>query len=165
MPHDKRTERERVYIDILKKRGALTNTELRKTATDYPIFKTIDKDALDKDVDRFVRRGQYTGILTSQGGRIQLLPAPTGTDSLQPMAGQPVLHPNGFITSRAGLRCRHCMTMIDLTKVVIWRRFKSDTLLRMLHVHHFFWVTCPKCGVKARYDMNEDVKPILRDSQ
>ncbi len=134
----------------------------RKAASEYPTFNRMNKDARDKDVDRFVKRGEFVGVLTRQDGRIHLLNSPSAEDRPQPRAGQFVLHTSGFITFRAGLICRHCMTTIDLTEVEIWRRFKSDTLLRMLHVHHFFWVTCPNCRVKARYDMNEDVKPILQ---
>lgn len=163
MPFDKRTERERIYITILKKRGDLTNTELRNAASEYPAFKGIDKATLDKHIDRFIEHGEYLGILTRQGRRIQLLRDTHLPEESQPKAGQPVLHPNGFITARAGVRCRHCMKTIDLTQVEIWRRIKSDTLLRLLHVHHFFWVTCPNCKVKARYDMDEDVREILPD--
>ncbi|HEV2137662.1 MAG TPA: hypothetical protein VGR53_02355 [Nitrososphaerales archaeon] len=156
---NERTERDRVYIDILKKRGNLTNVELQKAASEYPVFKEIKDYTRDKDVDIFVKRGEYLGILTRQSGKIQLLK--TGTTIETPQMGQMILHPSGFITARAGLRCRHCMYLIDLSKVKIWRRIKSDTLLRILDVHHFFWVTCPNCNVKARYDMDKDVKEIL----
>ncbi len=161
---DKRTERERVYIQILKMRGDLTNVELRKAALGFPLFKGMDEATCDKYVDRFVEHGEYLGILSRQGRKIQLLNNPPEKEPDQPRAGQPVLHPNGFITARAGVRCRHCMKTIDLTQVEIWRRIKSDTLLRILHVHHFFWVTCPHCKVKARYDMDEDVKEVLPES-
>lgn len=166
MPLDKRTERERIYVEILRKRGDLTNVELRNAASDYPIFRDMNDYAREKDVDRFVRRGEYIGFLTRTGGKLQLLYSlsPPRVDKSQPRAGQFVLSKDGFLTSRAGIICRHCMKMIDLTQVQIWRRLKSDTLLRMLHVHHFFWITCPYCTVKARYDMNKDVKPILPDS-
>lgn len=163
MPFNERTERDRIYIDILKKRGELTNVELRKAASEHPIFKGIKEDTRDKDVDRFVKRGEYLRILTRQGGRIQLFNTGTTIETPKPQAGQMVLHPSGFITARAGLRCRHCMFLIDLSKVKVWRRIKSDTLLRILDVHHFFWVTCPNCKVKARYDMDRDVKEILPD--
>jgi len=163
MSFDKRTKRERLFLEILRKHGSLTNTELRKIASEHPIFKSMSESATEKAVDRFIKTAEFTGIISHQDGRIQMSGSSPPGKTVQPLAGQFVLHADGFITSRAGLRCRHCMNMIDLTQVKIWRLFHSDTLLRMLHVHHFFWVTCPKCDVKARYDMNEDVKPIFPD--
>lgn len=163
MPFDKRTERARIYISILKKQGDLTNVQLRKSASAHPALKDFSEHTQDKYVDRFIEYGEYLGILSRQGRKIRLLDSEFEESGVQPKAGQVILHDDGFLTSRAGLRCRHCMTTIDLTQVKVWRRIKSDTLLRVLHVHHFFWVTCPNCKVKARYDMNEDVKPILPD--
>lgn len=162
MPYNERTERDRVYIQLLKRHGEMTNVELRKASADHVLFKQLTDEARDKDVDRFVTRGEYLGIITKNGGNIALLGSHGISDS-KPEAGQLVLHTNGFITSRAGLRCRHCMHLIDLTQVKIERYINSDSIIRVLHIHHFFWVRCPNCRVKARYDMNQDVKPILAD--
>ena len=166
MTLDKRTEKDRIYATILTERGPLTNAQLRKIASESSVFSDKDNDAMEKDVDRFVRHYVTMGILSRSNGKLHWLTSstPPNTNAPRIQAGQFILHKDGFLTSKAGVRCRHCQHTIDLTKVKIWRRIKSDTLLRILHVHHFFWVTCDHCNVKARYDMNDDVKPILLES-
>jgi hypothetical protein len=161
MRYDKRTERERIYFEILKKRGASTNTELRKAALEYQAFRGMSDGARDKDVDRFVARGLYSGILTRQGARVQLFQPLKGDEPPRPRRDQLLLSSDGFLTSRAGVKCEHCGHIIDLATVEKRWRPKSATLARMLHVHHFFRTTCPKCGWVGRYDTGREVKPIL----
>jgi hypothetical protein len=163
MPKSARTIKDLVYKDILLRDGALSNSELAREALKHPNFRKTEFSAIEKDVDRFVKHYEAIGVLTKQDGKLRWLPLSSHPqeDNPKPQPGQFVLGKDGFLTSRAGIICRHCMMMIDLTQVSVWRRFKSDTLLRMLHVHHFFWVVCPFCKVKARYDMFADVKPII----
>jgi len=158
MPHAVRTSKDRTYRDLVIRYGQLTNTELCRKAREMTGFgeKEMSDSALEKDVDRFVKYHLEMGTLTrGEDGKLNW-------SQPHPRPDQPILSNEGFLTSRAGVKCEHCGRTIDLAAVELRWRPKSPLLARALHVHHFFRVTCPNCGFEGRYDTGKDVKPILQ---
>jgi len=157
MPRAERTPRDRIYRDLLVKYGPLSNVQLCEHAMKITGFSQMTDYALEKDVDRFVRYQLEMGTIARQDGKLSWLPS----QERLPRAGQLVLNNEGILTSRAGVKCEHCGQTIDLTTVEMKWRPKSHTWARVLHVHHFFRVTCKNCGFEGKYDTGRDVKPIL----
>ncbi len=79
MPYEERTIRDRIYSDYLKKSGPLTNTELGKMAAENPHFSKVTADALEKDIDRFVKHYEHLGIIARIKGKIEWSPQTAGS--------------------------------------------------------------------------------------
>jgi hypothetical protein len=157
MSLDQRTEKDRIYYDILRKHGELTNTQLRNLASKSSIFENLSEEAMDKDVDRFIARNERMALLTRKNGKLQFA---INSKSQIRASSYPT---SGFLMSRNGIVCRHCANKVDLTKLHIspkgyWKRMMTRKDAEP------FSVTCPYCKKKDTYDMIRDVKPILPET-
>ena len=166
MPLSERTIREKVYLSILAKCGPLSTKELAKEAQQNPNFRSMKLVALEKDTLRFAQHYEALGTLMRRDAKLHWLPFETKTAIVRPETQDPtfLLNTDGFLTSRAAVKCVHCGFTIDLSKVKIEWRLKSRIIQLALHVHHFIRVTCPNCGWLGRYDTYSDVRPLLSDS-
>jgi hypothetical protein len=74
MPQRERTEKDRIYLELLRHRGALFNKELVEVAAEYhPLFRKMKPNALEKDVDRFVGRQLKLKTIERVDGRLRIL--------------------------------------------------------------------------------------------
>lgn len=95
MALDKRTARDVLYSEILKTCGPLSNAELCSKAAEHPHFKNLSPNAIEKDVDRFVKHYQGLGILIRNNGRLEWVaqsvktPDPPVTTPAQPSDEKP----------------------------------------------------------------------------
>jgi hypothetical protein len=76
LPRKRRTEKDRIYLDILKQRGlsGLSNVELRREAKKYSIFSVLEEETLRKDINRFTDRHDGKDIEKMEDGRIRTKP-------------------------------------------------------------------------------------------
>ena len=163
MTLDKRTGKDSIYLNILRKHGPLSIKEVAKEAHEHPTLRNMKLGTTEKDVARFTERYEALELLSRRNGKIHLPQTSIGSQIKDPQ-DQPrnlFLNSKGFLTSRAAVTCIHCGLTIDLTQVPIKWRVKSHILQTALHVHHFIRITCPKCGWTGRYDTQNDVKPFL----
>ncbi|MDG6937321.1 MAG: hypothetical protein JRM97_06210 [Nitrososphaerota archaeon] len=156
-----RTDKDRIYRDLTIKHGPLTNVELCRYAKEITGFDKMSDFALEKDVDRLVKYHLEMGTLVRENGALTWLLPVSRPASVGPEPGQAFLSGDGFLTSRAAVKCRRCGDTIDLSTVKKRWRLENRYLALALHVHHFFRVTCPGCGWDARCDTGKDVKPLL----
>ena len=163
MKHSERTNRDLVYIDTLEREGPLSVSQLAELAKQNYLFRDVELVAIEQDVKRFAKHYETIRILEKRTGKLHWRPSQsTVAQSNQLARNTPaVLSSEGFLTSKAVVKCEHCGQPIDLTQVEMRWRPKSRVLAMMLHVHHFFRVTCPKCGWVGRYDTGKDVKSLL----
>ena len=162
MTNKTRTNRDRVYIALLKKHGSLSPVALAREALKNNVFQNMSLDSTKRDIGRRVQYFENLGIMERRGGTIHLLNETQQED----LPKTPyTLRTDGILTSKAGVTCIRCGQTIDLSKAKVRWRLKSRFLNLALHVHHFIRVTCynPNCGWEGRYDTTKDVKPILPD--
>ncbi len=160
MPQQARTARDRLYFETIRNHGELSNTELRKYASESSIFKDISSDAIEKDVDRFVKYALRVGLLAVIDGKLQFPSTPRTQSKGSPYPT------SGFLTSRNGLVCRYCAKTVDLAKVKMTRNINKEYLRRLIMPRDWdpFRVICPHCKKKSTYDYYKDVKPILPEA-
>jgi hypothetical protein len=158
-----RTMRDMVYKDILKRLGPLSTKELAKEAHSNPNFRSMNLVAIEKDALRFAQHYDVLEVIVRKDGKLHWLSTDNSASNKESQikSPSPLLNSEGFLTSRAGVKCEHCGLTIDLTKVPIKWRLKSRKLQLALHVHHFILITCPHCGWLGRYDTQSDVLPLL----
>jgi ribosomal protein S27E len=162
MPVSERTNKDRIYVDILNKEGPLSTKQLAKEAKKHPPFQSMELVAIEKDTLRFAQHYEAMETLPRNGGKLYWLPTMASAPGGQPKSEiSLILNKEGFLTSKAAVKCEHCGLTIDLTKAQIKWRLKSGIIQRALHVHHFIRVPCPNCGWTGRYDTGRDVKSLL----
>ena len=162
MTNKTRTNRDKVYVALLKKHGPLPPVALAKEAMKNQAFQNMSLESTKKDIGRRAQYFENLGLMERRSGVLHLLDVAIQEPTPQ---GPYVLRTDGVLASKAGVTCIRCGQTIDLGKAKVRWRLKSRFLNLALHVHHFIRVTCynPNCGWEGRYDTMKDVKPILHD--
>jgi len=75
MPRKRRTERDTVYLNLIRQHPGLSNKELTDRARSHPLFANVSLEAVEKDVDRYVVRN-YGNTIERVDGRLRIKQGP-----------------------------------------------------------------------------------------
>ncbi|MDG6970414.1 MAG: hypothetical protein JRN54_04815 [Nitrososphaerota archaeon] len=162
MTNNKRTIRDQLYIEALRKHGALSINQLAKELSQNLALRDMDIESIERDIRRWAQPLEKMKLLTMEGGKLYLPQndqkyiASAPTEAPTPL----MLNTKGFLTVRTGVICEHCGRTIDLSKAKPHWRVKSRLILLALQEHRYFRVECLECGWEGKYN-TKDVKPIL----
>ena len=162
MTNNKRTIRDQLYIDTLRKHERLSVNQLAKELQQNLAFRDMDIDSIERDIRRWFAPLERMKFITMEGGKLCLAQSdPKYIPSAQSEAQPPLmLNTKGFLTVRTGVICEHCGRTIDLSKAKPHWRVKSRIILLALQEYHYFRVKCPECEWEGKYN-TKNVKPIL----
>lgn len=73
MTRKRRTERDRIYKNLIREHGPLSNKELIDRARRHPTFEGMSREAVDKDVDRWVGK-HLPSCIKRVDGRLEWVP-------------------------------------------------------------------------------------------
>lgn len=164
MKVSKGTIEHQLFLNVLNKEGPLSIIDLARLARENHMFRGSSLEAVEQKVKRFTGHYEALGLMTRENGKLVWLPTrnPPKKQDTPTRENPSIMTVDGFLTLRGGVRCDHCGQTIDLTKAELKWRPKSRYLALALHIHHFFRVTCDRCGWVGRYDTRKDVRPILQ---
>jgi hypothetical protein len=120
MTNEKRTVRDAVYINTLRRQGPLSIGQLAKEVSQNLAFRDLDINSIEKDLQRRASHYEKIGLLARNEGKLQLLQAdPKYIGSPQPKSQAPLmLNTKGFLTGRAGVTCEHCGGLLILLRTL-----------------------------------------------
>jgi RNase P subunit RPR2 len=139
--------RDNTLMVLVKAAGGMTNAQLAESAQLASSFAGASPYAIEKYVDRWVRREIDNGTILKEGRKI--IPV-----SMKHRLSGTILK------ERNGVICRYCFNTIDLTKATSWQRVHSKIFHRIMNTENLFHVKCYHCGEEGRYDYNTEVHPI-----
>lgn len=139
--------RDNTLMVLIKAAGGMTNAQLAESARSASSFAGASQYAIEKYVDRWVKRELENNTIMKEGRKIVPISAKRRRSGM-------------VLKERNGVICRYCFNTIDLTKARPWQRIKNKIFNRIMNVESLFHVKCYHCGEEGRYDYNTDVHPV-----
>lgn len=117
--------RDNTLMVLVKAAGGITNAQLAESAKLASTFAGAKPSAIEKYVDRWVRREVENGTIVKEGRKIIPVSAKHR-------------HSRMVLKERNGVICRHCFNTIDLTKSTTWQRVNSKIFHRIMNTETSF---------------------------